>query len=200
MVIGVDIDEPLFPFCEQFALWASISTKRPLSDFPQPTKWEFADEWGLTEAEWLSLFHSFVAGGKMFAAPIVRDYAILALESLARQHDIVFVTSRGADKRMSRAWNHAAKKQTLKWLGWFGMSRHPLIFAHDKRIARVDVLIDDGLHHLNAVECRGICWDTGHNQEWTGERVKSWLEVETLLIGESQDGNRGNVVRAVGQR
>jgi len=60
-----------------------------------------------------------------------------------------------------------------------------IVFCGDKSILRADFLIDDNPRQLRRFSGTGILYDAPHNAAVTGfRRVKSWLEIEEIFLGE----------------
>jgi 5'(3')-deoxyribonucleotidase len=60
-----------------------------------------------------------------------------------------------------------------------------IVFCGDKGILRADYLIDDNPRQLQRFIGEGILYDAPHNAMVTGfHRVKSWLEIEELFLGD----------------
>lgn len=65
-----------------------------------------------------------------------------------------------------------------------GFNMDNFIAAKRKDMLDLDVLIDDGLHNLQAAKAKGVvgvAFDRPWNKDWDGARVKSWDEVPSLL-------------------
>jgi 5'(3')-deoxyribonucleotidase len=60
-----------------------------------------------------------------------------------------------------------------------------IVFCGDKSILRADYLIDDNPRQLERFHGTGILYDAPHNEAITGyTRVRNWLEIESLFLGE----------------
>lgn len=70
-----------------------------------------------------------------------------------------------------------------------------LVAISRKDILKLDVLLDDGIHNLEAALADGIiavAMDRPWNQSWTGPRVKNWEEF-LVFIARLDDLRSGNV-------
>jgi len=74
-----------------------------------------------------------------------------------------------------------------RWLGrhFPFISPAQIVYCGDKSILRADYLIDDNPRQLERFAGEGILYDAPHNAMVLGyRRVRSWLEVEGLFLGD----------------
>jgi len=75
--------------------------------------------------------------------------------------------------------NDVCKLSTLTWLSNNGISYDKAIFSDNKGQEDIEIMLDDYVKNLNDVKNAGkraICFDQTWNQEWAGERVKTYDE------------------------
>lgn len=104
--------------------------------------------------------------------------ALSTLKTLIQEgHDVVFVTH--------CKYGHEDKR---KWIErhFPGFPLSSVIFAERKDLIRGDILLDDGLHNLEAwqeahPDGTAICFDTPYNKAWQGYRVFDWSGFHLLV-------------------
>ena len=79
-------------------------------------------------------------------------------------------------------YNTVAPK--MKWLlnAYPYLNWSDVIIASDKRLICGDVMIDDGVHNLEATKCKKLLFDRHTNRKYDAEangivRVKNWDEI-----------------------
>ncbi len=166
MRIGIDLDSCVYPFPEAFRRYAGLEV-RPAR------QWNFFEDDGYTEAQFLAIFEEGVDAGVIFAVgdPIVGS--VEALQELRRQgHTIHIVTDRFVGKLP-----HA---NTEAWLALWGIEYNSLTYTRDKTILRLDAAIDDRPAHVDAlrlVGCHSYLLDRGRTDQVGHRRlVADWPE------------------------
>jgi 5'-nucleotidase len=108
--------------------------------------------------------------------PIPQALATLK-QLMAEGHDVIFVTHCKFGHEDKRVWieHHLP-----------GFPMENIIFAERKELVIGDLLLDDGLHNLEAWQEAhpngvAVCFDTPYNQEWEGHRVYCWIGFHTLV-------------------
>lgn len=181
--IGIDIDEVLFPFIKQFRKFTANKLNRPMDSFPDPLQWSFWDEWGITKEDFYMLFAGFIRNdGFLNCDPI--DGTIRMVEEIASRNKVTFVTARGFFDGMTDYEAAYSKFQTIEWLHDVGLSTYPIVFTNHKNILKLDIHVDDAVHHLTECRLSGIfpiCMDASHNIEWDGPRAKTPTDVVKLI-------------------
>lgn len=73
---------------------------------------------------------------------------------------------------------------TLNWLYESGIPYDSIAFSAEKGLFDFELILDDAEHNLRAVRAAGkraICFDRPYNQNWDGERVKTYQEFLELV-------------------
>lgn len=175
MRIGVDLDGCVYDFVGDFRTWVHAHTGKPLDVMPDAETWNFfADQWGLTLAEYLDLLAVGVRRGEVFRNGNPIPGALKHLRNLARLgHELHIVTNRPQD---------GARENTLHWLALWRVPFTSLTFAADKTCVPVDVFIEDNVDNATALEAAGtpaIVFDQAWNRHYTGStRCHTWAGVE----------------------
>jgi 5'-nucleotidase len=172
MRIGVDLDGVCYPFVDTFRLWLEHETGRTYGPIEQ---WNFHKDWGYTTPEFLGFMEQGCKAGLVFhvGSPMPGSLAgVRAIHDAG--HDVVICTTRGD-------YAHGA---THDWLDRWGFPRSEVIITADKDACRLDVLLDDGPHNIEAVRAagvRGVVFDQPWNRHVDGERVWSWPEFVEMI-------------------
>jgi 5'-nucleotidase len=117
--------------------------------------------------------HEFLADPGFFLHLQPIPGAIEAVKDLMSDgQDVVFVT-------YCRAGHEDKRKWVERHLPGFPMAN--IIFAERKELIQGDVLVDDGLHNLEAWQAEhptgvAVAFDTPYNQSWHGPRITDWSE------------------------
>lgn len=183
MQIGIDIDEVIYPFIQQFRYFVRDELRVNASALPDPVGWAFASSWGLTEKRFDELFEQFILEeGFKIGKPIEGSVEMIA--ELARENDITFITARGTFSGVSDLALAKSKMNTIQWLHAIKLTPFPIVFTKNKHLLNVEIHVDDAYHHLTDCRERGIfsiCMDAPHNQEWDGPRAKTPSDVISLI-------------------
>lgn len=176
MRIGVDLDGVTYDFHSVLRDYCQHVTGRWL---PEITQWNCWGEWGMTKDEWFRHVHSASALGVLFRKGPALPGAELAIPLLMRDgHEVVIVTHREGQ---------TARWHTLSWLADHRITFDQIIFAADKTVLNLDVLIDDAPHNLEAARAcgtRAVRFAQPWNAELDGyESVAGWHEIPALFIG-----------------
>lgn len=90
----------------------------------------------------------------------------------------VFVVSAATEFPLSMSEKMDWLAQYFPYIGW----THTVFCGH-KWMIKADYIIDDHEKNLVKFEGKGLLFDAMHNQHITGyTRVRSWKEIETLLL------------------
>jgi uncharacterized HAD superfamily protein len=138
--VGFDIDGVLYDF--EDALRDYLTEQGCLFDMPVATQWHFAEQWGLTPAEFDDWCREALRHGRLFSRgtgfPGVREQ----LQRIKYAgHKIVLITARDFGNPL------AAREQTLEWLDGTGIPYDELWMrsAKEKASIPVDYFIDDNV-------------------------------------------------------
>jgi 5'(3')-deoxyribonucleotidase len=174
MRIMIDLDGCLYNWVESLRQEVFLNAIR---DMPEPTKWEFWDEWGLTYEEFKAVFTLGVNAGRIFARGEPAQGGVVVLQSLRQDgHTIHIVSNRSIGSR--------SLTNTAGWIREWGVPYDTFTLAADKTIIKTDIAIDDCTDNLIALRkagTRAICFDHPWNQDWNGERVSTWMEFYKLV-------------------
>lgn len=180
MIINLDIDHPLFDFVGAFRDFLLMTANYKRVDLPNPTKYKFADEWGMTEEEFSDHFRSFELNG-FYRWGYYQLQHSFNFKAWKGDHSLNLVTARGTVRQAAKSQSSAAMGSTIKWLESYSIPHDGLFFTSRKTDVRGDVLIDDCIDHLEAARAigmRAVCVDAGWNQQWDGERVQCISELK----------------------
>ena len=129
--LGIDIDEPLYPFVDCFRDYLKFSCDYKAA-MPAPTQWDFAAQWDLSGAEFNQHFHDFERSDfHAQSRPVERAVVTLtALRELG--YTITLVTSRGTLRGVEPGQRVAIQLSTSRWLYEQGIPYDGLAFTADK--------------------------------------------------------------------
>lgn len=144
MRVGIDLDG----VCYDFANSVRAYLNQP---HPDPERWEFYEDWGLSLDDFLGVCHDGVDAGVIFShgdpyANVAEAFGILA----AAGHSIHIVTDR------SFGSSGASAAATAAWLDRHGLRYDSLTFSADKTIVKLDVMVDDKPANYVALEAAGV--------------------------------------------
>ena len=100
------------------------------------------------------------------------------LARISTAFDIKFVT----------AQLNANRRYTEQWLNNHGLDIYPVEFVDaqaDKGLVKGDILLDDGIHNLDAFSTTGrlaVCFNRLYNMSWKGLRVFTWMNFEIFMF------------------
>ncbi len=159
--VGIDLDGVLYPFDRGLALFVHESTGRPLQELGPATRWEFYEDWGYTEDEFLGLFEAGVDSGAVFLEPGPLPGSVEAVQALkAAGHTVHIVTDRSVGKR-----SHA---NTEEWLARHNVPFDSLTYSRDKTVVRTDAFVDDIPRNVVALReagCAAFMLDAGRTDQ-----------------------------------
>lgn len=174
--VGIDLDGVCYDFGDSLRHYLWGWCRRDEATMPEPTRWEFYEDWGLDLKQFLQACHAGVDAGVIFTwgdpFPGVRE-ALSALHSAG--HTLHVVTDR------SFGSNGNAERATRAWLDRYKLPFDSLTFSSDKTIVRADYFIDDKLQNYDELHAAGVevyLLDQPWNQDrWTPrDRVFSLAE------------------------
>lgn len=119
---------------------------------------------------------------RVYEIGFFRDIEVMkdAIEVIRKLHEKyeVFIVSAATEFPNSL-------KEKIDWLAEYFpfISWRNIVFCGDKSIVSADVMIDDHEKNLSTFKGRRLMFDAIHNQQIHDyERVKSWKEIEALLL------------------
>jgi hypothetical protein len=176
MRLGIDLDGCLYPWVESLRKEAEVRGFLR-SNMPEPTRWEFWEDWGMTYQEFKAVFTSGVNAGHIFAHGKPEQGGLLALGALKADGHTLHIIS-------NRSVGHLSLVNTAEWIDAYQVPYDTFTLAADKTIIKTDIAIDDYTVNLNALRdagTRAVCFDRPWNQDWDGERVPTWIQFYRLV-------------------
>lgn len=163
MIVGLDLDETLYPFTAAYRQYVlNHHDKRP-SLLGPVTTYNFFHNWAITEERFLADLTN--GAEKIYGYPPATHACRTVTELASRGHQIFIVTSRP----------DAARGLTFKWVQkWFGDDVAAVVVSHDKTVIKTDVFLDDAPHVIDSLRTNGqraIIMDRPWNQDLIGERA-----------------------------
>lgn len=177
--VAIDMDGVVYPFMNAFKKYCIDVLKE--ETFPEPTKWEFYEEWGISEDTFKIMLMTAPISHRLFASESPMDNAALGWAALREMGVTIHVIT----ARPTTAWS-----QTADWLHDHGLIPDHLHFTHDKTlITHVakghSAAIDDHLLYHDQLEKAGA-FAVLHDHPWNRQqevsfRANSLLEFATLV-------------------
>jgi 5'-nucleotidase len=190
LVLGVDLDGVCADY--EAALRSSVAARRgvaPESLPAQESTGHFA-EWGLTAEGFREAHRIAVTQDRIFRT--MAPYPGVA-EVLWRLSDAGVWIRVITHRLLFNGLHEASAADTAVWLDLHDIPYRDLCFIGDKATVGADLYIDDSPHNILALRSAGrtaIVFDQRYNRHLDGPRVRSWAEVEPLVLegmGEKED-------------
>ena len=147
--IGIDLDGVCYDFAASLRHY--VQDHLGHHETPEPIRWEFYEDWGFDNTQFIDICHAGVDAGIVFShgepLPGVHD-AFIRIKGAG--HTIHIVT----DRSFGRAG--ASESATRAWLDIHDLPFDSLTFSADKTIARVDAMVDDKLANYDALAAAGV--------------------------------------------
>jgi 5'-nucleotidase len=188
-VLGVDLDGVCADY--ESALRVSVAARRgvdPSTLPPQATTGHFA-EWGMSAEDFREAHRIAVTEDRIFRT--MQPYPDVA-EVLWRLSDAGVWIRVITHRLLFNGLHEASAADTAVWLDQHDIPYRDLCFIGDKAMVGADVYIDDSPHNIVALRDAGrtaVVFDQRYNRHLDGPRVRSWTEVEPLVLGRV-DGDR----------
>lgn len=177
--VGIDLDGVVYPFSKAFKKYCAEVLGR--TDFPEPTKWDFYEDWGISTQEFNEMLRKAPVSHRLFATEYpmehVRQGWDMLRESGFRLHVIT--------ARPSTAW-----AQTSEWLHDNDLIPDHLHFTHDKTVLshvakNESAMIDDHVDYYIQLERSGV-FAVLQNQPWNkyyqgAFRAESLVDFATIV-------------------
>lgn len=161
--VGVDLDGVCYDFSSSLRYYLWGWCRYDEATLPEPTRWEFYEDWGLTLDQFIEVCNEGVNAGVIFSHgdpfPGTKD-ALLALK--AKGHTIHIVTDR------SFGSNGRSEGATRAWLDRHKLPFDSITFSADKTIVNTDFFVDDKLQNYDALRAAGVevyLYDRPWNQD-----------------------------------
>lgn len=173
--VGIDLDGCVYDFVEAMALFAARYLKRPITDFPSASRWNFYLDWGLTLEEFTEIYAAGVNDGEVLWAGKPYDQTVEGWSAIRTAgHRIHILTDRSPHGAVDLA--HEATKY---WLDTWGLRYETLTFTPDKtkilQVAKNPELvtfIEDRVENYVALREAGVNavlmtrdWNKDHNAQ-----------------------------------
>lgn len=177
--VGIDMDGVVYPFMSAFKKYCIDVLKE--TTFSEPVKWEFYEDWGISEDTFKVMLMTAPISHRLFASESPMDGTSLGWATLREMGVTIHVIT----ARPTTAWS-----QTADWLHDHGLIPDHLHFTHDKTIIthvakEHSAAIDDHLLYHQQLEQSGafaVLYDHPWNrQQEVSFRVKSLLDFAKLV-------------------
>jgi 5'-nucleotidase len=181
-VLGVDLDGVCADY--ESALRASVAARRgvdPAALPPQATTGHFS-EWGLSAEGFREAHRIAVTEDRIFRT--MDAYPGVA-EVLWRLSDAGVWIRVITHRLLFNGLHEASAADTAVWLDQNDIPYRDLCFIGDKAMVGADVYLDDSPHNIVSLRAAGrtaIVFDQRYNRHLDGPRVRSWAEVEPLVL------------------
>lgn len=144
MRVGIDLDG----VCYDFAGSVREYLNHP---HPDPERWEFYEDWGLSLDDFLTVCHDGVDAGIIFTHGDPYPNVLDAFKIIkGAGHSIHIVTDRAFGQ------NGASPAATAAWLARHGLDYDSLTFSADKTVVKLDVMVDDKPSNYAALQAAGV--------------------------------------------
>lgn len=178
--VGIDLDGVCYDFCGSLREFLHQSGARHRFECPEPTRWEFYRDWGMTTSEFLTWCHRGVEAGVIFSWGDPFDGVPEAFDRIrSAGHTIHIVTDRSFGKA------GASEAATRAWLDKHGLEFDSLTFTTDKTVVRLDTMVDDKVENYRALRAAGVkTWmhsTTANQGTLSVDRVDSLTEYAELV-------------------
>ena len=152
MRVGIDLDGVCYDFADSVREYlCAVAQTHRYSNCPEPTRWEFYEDWGLGLGEFLDNCHAGVDSGVIFTYGDPHPNVAEAFHRIkAGGHTIHIVTDR------SFGTKGASEAATRAWLDAHGLPFDSLTFTADKTVVRLDTMVDDKLANYYALQTAGV--------------------------------------------
>ena len=193
VIVGLDVDNVLFPFSEGYAAWAEvIKGLKPGTLDPEPRHWSWYKDWGWTTEEFLDVYIEAIKNG-FWLYPAARPGALYTAWWLnSRGHEIRYVSDRAVQGTRECITPTAAETLTSAWLEKEGFPQvyGNVIITGDKASVKTDIILDDKPENIDAVldtrHAFPVLWEQSHNLDAPSymTRASTWrsfrLRVEEM--------------------
>lgn len=176
--ICIDMDEVMADAVAEHLLRYNRDYNERLTAADLEGKWL----WDVVSSERHETLESYLRSEDFFERLAVMPDSQRVIERLQQSYEVYIAT---AAMEVPTSF-----QQKFRWL-----ERHfpfippsHIVYCGDKGILRGDYLIDDNPRQLRRFQGTGILYSSPHNANVNGyKRVKNWLEVEKLFLGDWGD-------------
>ena len=187
LVLGVDLDGVCADY--ESALRSSVASRRGVDAAtlpPQRSTGHFA-EWGLTAEGFREAHRIAVVQDRIFRT--MAPYPGVA-ETLWRLSDAGVWIRVITHRLLFNGLHEPSAADTAVWLDQHDIPYRDLCFIGDKATVGADLYIDDSPHNIIALREAGrtaLVFDQLYNRHLDGPRVRSWAEVEPIVLTRLHD-------------
>ena len=177
LVIGVDVDDVV---ADLMPAWLDAYN----GQYDDVLRKEDITDWDMTKfvrGICGEKIYDFLVPGLYDTVPPILGALVGTVQLRAAGHRVVFVTS-------ANQLHPGRKRQWLMEYGFFPDKSHSSIDyveAYDKSLIKLDMLVDDGPHNIEAVTCQTIIFDQPWNRHLKGRRAHHWGEVTDFVLFEA---------------
>ncbi|MBM4469886.1 hypothetical protein GS982_20020 [Rhodococcus hoagii] len=151
--VGFDLDGVLFDFTSSFRDALTELRNWPRRACPDPTRWDFYEDWGLSQKGFLDVCNEAADAGLLFRRGNLPLGAHSALKELrAAGHTVHIVTDRSFGSHPS-----ASQEPTLAWLRENRVDYDTITFTSDKTFVNLDYMLDDRPSNVRALLSGTAC-------------------------------------------
>lgn len=190
--VGIDLDGVLYPFSNAFRNYCEV--ERGLVNLPDPTHWNFYEDWGLDEETFNAWLLDAAKNHRIFATHLPYSGVLEAWADLRDTGVKIHVLT----ARPQSAW-----AQTAEWLNDCKLHVDTLHFGPSKAFlanlaTKKSILLDDHIYYYEEAEKSGIVpclmsrpWNSTKED---ANRVSSLAEFVSFLRGYNARGETPNPV------
>jgi len=184
-VLGVDLDGVCGDY--ESALRASVAARRGIDpdSLPPQSRTGSFDEWGLDAESFREAHRLAVTEDRIFRT--MAAYPGVA-EVLWRLSDAGVWIRVITHRLLFNGLHEASAADTAVWLDQHDIPYRDLCFIGDKAMVGADLYLDDSPHNIENLRAAGrtaVVFDQLYNRHLDGPRVRSWTEVEPLVLASS---------------
>lgn len=183
MRIGFDIDDVLYPW---YVTAHGLCEAAGITNGNEPTSWAPYEQYGCTDQQWFDALAVGTLDGSLYSVPPIEGVVDDLFRLREAGHSIHLVTARGFLRH-----GELIRQQTVTWLRQWDIPHDSLTFSKDKRVANVDVFIDDAAHNYDQLIGTTAVWllHAPHNGperdgRFTMATVGEFVDMVLALSGE----------------
>ncbi len=181
-VLGVDLDGVCGDY--EAALRASVARRRgvPPETLPPQASTGHFTEWGMSAEDFREAHRVAVVEDGIFRT--MEPYPGVA-EVLWRLSDAGVWIRVITHRLLFNGLHESSAADTAVWLDQHDIPYRDLCFIGDKAMVGADVYLDDSPHNIDNLRAAGrtaVVFDQLYNRHLDGPRVRSWAEVEPLVL------------------
>lgn len=176
--VGTDLDGCVYELLGRFRQWIHQEMGRPLASLPEPSRYDFWTQWGLSAEEFASAYEAAVCAGFLLAEGEAVPGARETINRLFDAgHEIHIHTARFLPDT-TFAW-----EVTVGWLEKSGIPFTSLVLT-DEKGGGTDIFLEDSPANYAAIEAAGghpVLFSRSYNLGFPARRVQRWEEFGALV-------------------